>query len=182
MILGYSTSQWLCQLLFLLKRVIQSCHPLNIDWAQLQSTKEMWTPVTAMTGELCDRTGEPVHLCDTQSVGKVIGNWGQRVSLEKWLVWAFPWIWDSLGLSSSHPGRTWTEVIPILADLRAGKDEGGVADLQDPRTNFRSAEDLAKKRPRDWGCCPQNHQNFLERNKAQITLGEFCQRLISFLS
>lgn len=49
-----------------------------------------------------------------------------------------------MGFFSSHSSRTWTEVIPILADLRAGKDEGGVADLQDPRKNFRGAEDLAK--------------------------------------
>lgn len=27
----------------------------------------MWTPVTAMTGGLCDRTGEPLHLRDTES-------------------------------------------------------------------------------------------------------------------
>ena len=28
-------------------------------------------------------------------------------------------------------------MIPILVDLRAGKDEGGVQDLQDPQENFR---------------------------------------------
>lgn len=48
-----------------------------------------------------------------------------------------------LGLFSSHSSRTWTEVIPILADLRAGKMREA-ADLQDPRKNFRGAEDLAK--------------------------------------